>query len=1054
MTFLPALLALLLTGIAFGQDAQLSGLIQDPSGAAVAGADITLRSDQSGGRRTTASSEDGVYNLTTLKPGTYHMTVRAAGFETVVREGIELQVSENARLDFTLRIGDSQTTITVTGDNALVNQDDASVGTVIDRNFIDRLPLNGRGIQTLIELTPGVIPMPVIDASRGQFVINGQRTDANYFTVDGVSADFAAGNSNGVNSRYRSDSVPTFGQAGGGMLPANNFLGTFSNLLSPEALQEFKIQTSTYAPEFGHLPGGQIDLISRSGGSRFAGSLFEYFRNDKTDANDWFQNAAGAPRDPLRFNNFGATLSGPLRLPHIYNGAGRSFFFLSIDELIARQPLAPLQVNVPSLAARLGAPPSLAALLNVYPLPTSDRGSIDGLAVYESAATRRYDQHAISLRVDHNFGQRVIFFARYNHAPSRRAEPIENNGTPSNFEHYDIGTDTLTGGLTQVVTPNLVNEIRGNFSRQSTEDRADLDGSTGSVQPPQSLLFPQGYSLSNANFQFVVAGAPWVYLGTYASNSARQFQALDNLSWIKRTHRLRFGVDYRRFYTRRLNSKLGNFTTLAIYNPDGSFATNSGGSLTAIDFDSDIEYLMPSFSAYAQDTWRLNRRLTMTWGLRWEVEPAPRSTRGVPLAVGGLTNLNDATNTYLLPPGRPFYPTSWTNLAPRIGIGWQLFEIHGKPTVLRAGFGRFFSSAQAGFQDNAEDHEILANYGSRPLGQQPDLTNPIQTQTIDNSTAVAAPRGYNLPSIYQWNVTLEQAIGPQTISIGYVAALGRGLIGDIAYLPTYTAYTVHVIGNNANSSYNSMQVQMNRRLAGRLQILASYTWSHSIDNLSNDLSPSAIQRTLPEYLNPDSNRGPSDFDLRQSLNGAVVVELPGPHGHGLAKLLQNWRANTMFFARSALPGDVVALLPDDHIARVEGEPLYLYGSQYPGGKRYNPDALVEVGSDQKGGLGRNALRGFDAWQIDFALHRQIRIAEHVNMEFRAEVFNVLNHPNFANPTDTGYLNSVLLNHTPRFGVATSMLANGLSSALIPGELNPLFQIGGPRIIQFALHLNF
>src|ERR1700730_11603607 len=401
MILRPALLAILLAGIASAQDAQLSGMIQDPSGAAVAGAEITLRSDQTGGKRTTLSSEGGLYNLTTLKPGFYRITVRAAGFETVVGEGIELQIGENARLDFTLRIGDSQTMVTVNGGRPLVNQDDASVGTVIDRNLIDRLPLNGRGIQTLIELTPGVIPMPVIDASRGQFVINGQRTDANYFTVDGVSANFAAGNSRGVNSQYRLvEGVPSFGQAGGGMLPANNFLGTMSNLLSPGALQEFKIQTSTYAPEFGHLPGGQIGLISRSGGSHFAGSLFEYFRNDKTDANDWFQNAVGAQRDPLRFNNFGATLGGPLRLPHIYSGDGLSFFFLSIDELIVRQPLPPVQISVPSLAARQGAPPGLAALLNASPLPTPGRAliSTDGLTPYEGAATRRYDQRSISLR--------------------------------------------------------------------------------------------------------------------------------------------------------------------------------------------------------------------------------------------------------------------------------------------------------------------------------------------------------------------------------------------------------------------------------------------------------------------------------------------------------------------------------------------------------------------------------------------------------------------------------------------------------------------------------
>ena len=503
----------------------------------------------------------------------------------------------------------------MTDGNSLINQDDASVGTVIDRNLIDRLPLDGRGIQALIELTPGVMPMPVIDASRGQFVINGQRTDANYFTIDGVNADFAAPDSPGINSDYRLQALPSFGQAGGGMLPANNFLGTFSNLLSPEALQEFKIQTSTYSPEFGQLPGGQIDLISRSGGNRFAGSLFEYYRNDKTDANDWFQNAAGEPRDPFRFNNFGATLSGPLRLPHLYHGDGRSFFFLSIDELSVGQPLPAVQVAVPSLAARQGASPGLAALLNAYPLPTFDGSGLGaGLALYEGTGTRAYGQQAISLRVDHYFGERVSFFVRYNYSPSSRAEPIQYVGTPSNSEHYDIDTVTLTGGLTEVIAPNVVNEIRGNFSRQSTEDRADLDGNAGAIQPAQSLLFPQGYSLSNSAFTFFVPGTPSIYLGTFARNSGQQFEVVDNLSWVKGSHRLRFGGDYRRFYARRTIPKLVNVTTVGIYNQDGSFATNSSGWLTALDVDNDIEYLVPSFSAYAQDTWRLNRRLTFDLG--------------------------------------------------------------------------------------------------------------------------------------------------------------------------------------------------------------------------------------------------------------------------------------------------------------------------------------------------------------------------------------------------------------------------------------------------------
>src|SRR5215472_17138327 len=181
--------------------------------------------------------------------------------------------------------------------------------------------------------------------------------------------------------------------------------------------------------------------------------------------------------------------------------------------------------------------------------------------------------------------------------------------------------------------------------------------------------------------------------------------------------------------------------------------------MTQTYLDPDTEYLVPSFSAYAQDTWRLNRRLTLTGGVRWEVQPAPRTTRGTALVFGGLTDINDASKAHLLDQGKPFYPTSWTNFGPRIGLGLQLFEIAGRPAVLRAGFGRFFSSAQSGFQDNSAGRLIIADYGRRPLAGQPDLQNPVSSHTIAPSFAVAAVQGYKLPSTYEWNVTLEQAIG-------------------------------------------------------------------------------------------------------------------------------------------------------------------------------------------------------------------------------------------------------------------------------------------------------
>ena len=241
--------------MAFGQNAELSGLIQDPSNSGVSGAEVTIRNEQTGGRRNTISNVSGFYSLPALSPGRYRLSIRAIGFETIVRQGIKLEVGENARMDFSLRLGDVRTEVTVHGDSPLINSNDASVGTVIDRDTIDKMPLNGRGIQALIELSPGVVTVPVTPGNRGRFAINGQRSDANYFTVDGVSANFAL--MKPLTPSSPGNKFPY--QAGGAMIPANNFLGTFSNLVSPDALQEFKIQTSTFAPEFGRSPGARSD---------------------------------------------------------------------------------------------------------------------------------------------------------------------------------------------------------------------------------------------------------------------------------------------------------------------------------------------------------------------------------------------------------------------------------------------------------------------------------------------------------------------------------------------------------------------------------------------------------------------------------------------------------------------------------------------------------------------------------------------------------------------------------------------------------------------------
>ncbi len=333
------------------------------------------------------------------------------------------------------------------------------------------------------------------------------------------------------------------------------------------------------------------------------------------------------------------------------------------------------------------------------------------------------------------------------------------------------------------------------------------------------------------------------------------------------------------------------------------------------------------------------------------------------------------------------------------------------------------------------------------------------SNSITNSLAVGAAPGYTLPRTYQWNLTIEQALGHQTLSAAYVGAAGRKLIGLTALPAVATISGVTVFGNTSTSDYHSLQLQFNRRLTTRAQVLLSYTWSHSLDDLSNDLASYFSAPTLFAFQNPNSNRGPSDFDIRHGLNGAVVLMLPTPRFKQFRPLLQNWTANSVFFARSAPPTDLAAITADSRVLRpdvVPGQPLYLYGSGYPGGKRYNPDAFRPAAAGAvEGDLGRNVLRGFGAWQIDFSLHRQLRLSEHLALQLRAEAFNLFNHPNFANPAFANDPQHELAGTPYRtFGISTATLANGLGASGIPGQLNPLFQIGGARSIQFAIRIRF
>src|SRR5258708_2663191 len=311
---LRALICALFSASAFAQTAQLSGYIKDPSGASVPAAAITITNKDTGAKRDTKSSDNGLYVAPLLQPGSYQVLVEASGFQSVSRTGVTLGVEESARLDFTLQVGQVQQAITVEEDAAKLNTTDGSVGMTVSRQLVDNLPLNGRSIQQLITLAPGVNLAPATSTG-GQFTVNGQRPTANYLSIDGASANIGFG---------------TVFTAGGTVFPGNSAGGT-NSLVSVDAVEEFRILTSTYAPEYGRTPGGQVIIRTRSGTNEFHGAMFEYFRNNVLDANNWFANANRQPHPPLRFNDFGGVVGGPIF-------KNKTFFFLSYEGQRIRHP--------------------------------------------------------------------------------------------------------------------------------------------------------------------------------------------------------------------------------------------------------------------------------------------------------------------------------------------------------------------------------------------------------------------------------------------------------------------------------------------------------------------------------------------------------------------------------------------------------------------------------------------------------------------------------------------------------------------------------------------
>ena len=545
------------------ETATLSGQVVDPSGLNITGAQVKLVDIDRDTGTSVTTNNTGLYTFPSVRPGRYRMEVIAAGFKVVDVTGVTVNVQDHLEQNFKLVVGSVSESITVEGGAPLVDTDSATVSTVVDRQFAENIPLNGRSFQSLIQLTPGV----VLTANSGngmdtgQFSVNGQRANANYWMVDGVSANI------GINA------TTTAGSGLAGTLGSTSVFGGTNSLVSVDALQEFRIQTSTYAPEFGRQPGGQISIVTRSGTNQFHGTAFDYLRNDVLDANDWFNgftNNPPLPKAEERQNDFGGTFSGPVF-------KDKTFFFFSYEGLRLRLPQTTLTF-VPDASFTPGTTnsrqnpnyPALQPYLNAFPLPnptspeilcdpnpTTDpfcpSSGLTGYAAFNASYSNPGTLNAYSLRVDHKLNDRLNLFGRYDYSPSELTQRGLSGLSLSTVVPTTITTQTGTVGATWAISPVAANDFRFNYS--STVASSRLAWTASAVRSRWGRCHSRvRLQLDNAQFIFEIfslgSNGSTLVAGSSDHNQQRQINIVDSVSIQKGSHRLKFGIDYRRLSPR------------------------------------------------------------------------------------------------------------------------------------------------------------------------------------------------------------------------------------------------------------------------------------------------------------------------------------------------------------------------------------------------------------------------------------------------------------------------------------------------------------------------
>lgn len=1022
--------ALLMACCAFAQQTstQILGTVFDASGNVVPNASIEATRKSTGEKRTTQTNETGGYVLLNIESGEYELSITASGFRSERITSLNIELSQKARVDVTLQVGSVSEAVEVRAVAPVLNTDDASLGEVVGRKQIVELPLNGRNFAQLATITsPGVRTGYQTFGNAVRLFAGGQRENQNQFSLSGIVVQ-------------------------------NNLINAVSFRPSVEALEEFKVMTGNFSAEYGMYSGAQVTMNLRSGSNELHGTLFEFFRNEKMDARNFFENP-NSPKAPLRRNQFGYVVSGPVYLPKIYDGRNRTFFMANGEYLRHRRTTVG-QATVPSLPFRNGDFSTLLPTTQlVDPLTKQpfagniipqNRLSASALALQQyypqpnQAGANNYlgrtrgdiDNNQFLTRIDQVFGVKDRLYGSYiRQSNDSRSLTV----LPSDLRSEPTADWSLALNETHIFSPNIINEFRLGYTRLKFQNTNNFTGSDFSIRNAFGMVgFPEGDAFTTGLPGVSITG----FLGLSSYGPLYQIdetaQLVNNLSIIKGSHTIKVGYDVRkgRIARRASNFPRGDisFTGEMSGNAYADFLLGLPRRTNGVENLNYAEARNWRNGAFLSDDWRVNQRLTLNLGVRYELFTVPVDP------YGRLRILDPNDMSKLIPEpyvSAKLFKGDHNNWAPRIGFAYRPF---GQKTVLRGGYGIYYNANQLNnftlLQSNPP-FKLVPTINSDPLNPTVSLsdpylsggslpTGPFAIVTVDPSLSLPNPYTQNYSFLIQ-----QEVLPNTTLEVGYVGAQTKHIDrADSGNLPNpgpgaiqarrpYPMWgDIRVIRNDVTSSYNSLQSTVRKRTSNGLTLIGTYAWSKTIDDGNDFNGGDRIQDPRYRFL----ERGPSQFDYTHRLTASFVYELPlfkGSHRF-VRTVIGGWQANGIYIFESGRPFSVYAgadvantssaTMRADRIA--DGR---LSSSERNLQRWFDTSAFARPAQYTYGNSGRDILRGPVTNTLDFGLIKNFRPIEQHIVQFRAEFFSLTNTPNFGLPGSTV--------GTAAFGVISSASAN-------------------------------